>query len=604
MTRKLKHFLNLNEFFTIRDSSRFLSFLETKSLPIFFILFTIALCILSLLTHWTFSETHPVHTASKLFGEYSRDFLFSLKPLYNLILFLSFKVSNLFSLFPMTVARLLFSLNGLLIAFLTWFILRKKVDSFSAALALLILISSPLFLERGFRVRSDLLATTLSLTSLAIAFLSKKQTNYALLLLSATLLITPKSIYWLIIVGLLLWNELPRLRLKKNILPVFSILSAVFLITGFVLKDPFFLMAINESASFYWSSLKDTWSFKVFPQAPWLHLPFFHISISIMKNPLLFCLPLLKGIFIFYRFFVLKQKKWNVTDVSFFCLCLTLVFHPYQKPFFICALQPFFILSFFMDPLWKKLSNHLFSTNFRVFLLSALYLFAVLMMGLNLSLIIKKNNNFLQKMAITKLNDFSSSIPNIKIYDPQALIFKGSVYQWYNKLYKEDKKGIKEKIVSHNIDIIYSLPYSETFDFQHWVLGGVGWLDIGNHLYYRSWQKELTESFKSLAGKKLIALLKADGFLDKKENIQKTYWYVFLNQEKIPFPKNKICPLETEKKPVLLPYCLYTEEEFLKGTLKNKPTGAKEIAVMYLPPIKDFPEEAFLNTLLRYDIFF
>ena len=531
--------------------------------------------------------------------------MFSLKSLYNLILFLSFQISSLFSLYPMTVARFLFFLNGLAIVFLIWLILRKKVDSFSAALALLILISSPLFLERGFRVRSDLLATTLSLSSLAIVFFSKNKINYALLLLSATLLVTPKSIYWLLFVGLLLWNELPKLQLKKNILPVFSILSAVFVITGFALRDPFFLMAVKESASFYWSSLKDTWGFKVFPQSPWLYLPFFHISVSIIKNPLLFFLPLLKGGFIFYRFFFLKQKNWNLSDISFFCLCMVLIFHPYQKPFFICALQPFFILAFFTDPQWKKISDHLFSTNFRIFLLSTLYLFSILMIGLNLSLVIKKNNNLLQKKAIAKLNEFSLSIPHIKIYDPQALVFKGNVYQWYNKLYKEDKSEIKKQIVSHNIDIIYSIPYSETFDFRHWISNRVGFLHIGNHFYYRSYQKELTKDFtKNFTGKKLIAILKKEGFFDNREDIEKTYWYVFLNQEKLPLPKEKSCLSETEKNSILLPYCFYTEKEFLNGKLKDKPAEAKEIAVMYLPPIKGFPKEAFLNTLLRYDIFF
>lgn len=613
MIPKLNPFSNLSELFANKHSGRFLSFLETKLPSPFFTLFAIALCSLSFLTHWTFSETYPVHTARWIFGEHSKDFLFSLKPLYNLILFLSFKISSLLSLFPMTMARFLFCLNGLLMASLTWVILKKKGDSFSAALALLILISSPIFLERGFRVRSDLLASTFSLISLAIVFFPGKWTlgkeKYALLILLTTLLITPKSIYWIVIAGLLLWNELPGLFSKKNTLTVLLFLSAVFLITGFVLRDPFFLMAFKESGSFYWSSLKDTWSFKAFPQTPWPHLSFFHISVFILKNPILFSLPLFKVLFISYRFFILKQKKWSLTDSSFLCLLLVLFFHPYQKPFFICALQPFFILAFFMDPLWKQISNQLLSTGFRAFLLSAFYLLTVLITGFNLSLVIKKNNNLLQKESIEKLSNFSLHFPYIKIYDPQALVFKGSVYQWYNKLYKENKSKIKKQILSHNIDVIYSIPYTDTFNFRYWVSQRVGWLDIGNHIYYRSWQKELTEKFKNLKGQKLIKLLKEDGFLNKKEALKKTYWYVFLNDKKIPLPKEKlfndtkICFSEI-KKGYLHPYCPYTEKEFSEGIFKNKPKEAKEIAIMYLPPLKDFPEEVSLNTLLRYDIFF
>ena len=230
------------------------------------------------------------------------------------------------------------------------------------------------------------------------------------------------------------------------------------------------------------------------------------------------------------------------------------------------------------------------------------------MAGLYLSLAIKKNNNFLQKPAIQKLNDHALNFPNVKIYDPKAFLFQRAARHWYNGLYEENTPLIKEQIVSNGIDMIYTAPYSDIINFRYWQTKRVGWVDTGNHLYYRSWQRKLVKSSGNLTGKKLMKLLKADDFVTDKKDIQKTYWYVFLDQQKHPLSKNKTqaCLPQTKRKiPILEPWCSYTEEEFLKGVIrvKGKPVQAEEIAIMYLPPIKDFPERAFLNALLRYDLF-
>ena len=336
--------------------------------------------------------------------------------------------------------------------------------------------------------------------------------------------------------------------------------------------------------------------------------PFSHVSNFIVKNPHLICLALLKGAFVFYRIFILKQTTWRAADISFLALCCIFIFHPQQKPFFIAAMQPFFILAFFSDPLWKKLSDQLFGMNFRIFLLSFLSGFTLLMTGFYLSLTIKKNNNFLQKTAIQKLNDHALSFPGVKIYDPRAFLFQRAARHWYNGLYEENAPMIKEQIVSNGIDVIYAVPYSDIVDFRYWQIKGVGWVDVGNHRYYRSWQKKLVKSSGNFTGGELMKLLKTDNFLKNKKNLQKTYWFVFLDHQKHPLSKSKTqeCLSKTNRKErVLQPWCLYTEEEFLKGVIRVrgnlKEAGA--IAIMYLPPLKDFPEKTFLNALLHYDLF-
>lgn len=593
-------------------------------------LFATPFCLLSLLTHWTVSELYPSSTARYLFSDRSGDFLFSLKPFFNLLLFLSFQVSDWFSLFPLTAARFLFFLNGLLIAFLTWLILRKKADSFSAILALLLLISSPIFLERGFRVRSDLLSTTLSLLALAVAlFFQKtaftndgfhlwiapfknfssrflKSISIPFLVLSGVFFVTPKGLYWFVITGLLLCDKWrPPLDWKNKILPTTSLVLTVFLAAGFVFGDPLFLMAIQKSAFFYWKSFQEAWlvsdSVLRIPESP-----FSHIFIFISKNPHLFFIALLKGAFIFRRIFILKQRSRNFSDISFVFLFLIFLFHPFQKPFFISALQPFFLLAFFSDPLWQKTLKRLASTDFRGFLIGLLMIFSFLMVGLHLSLTLKMNNNSLQKTALKNLNDFSLNLPHIRIYDPLGLLFKGSAEHWYHKSYEADTVLVKQKIISHNIDVIYSAPWQDTIDFKYWQKGHLGWLDIGQHIYYRSWQKKLTANLRKMTGKTLLKQFQKDLGLESQSTEQKTYWYVFLDSQKNPLPAHKECLLEKGKsaKKALSPWCPYTEAGFRSRRIRHTPPqNAKEIAIMYLPRPKNFPKEAFLNSLFRYDIF-
>lgn len=611
MTLHVKFFSWLIRLKKATVAGSFLSFLQGKGLLFCSVVVFICLGAVSVLTHWTFSEVYPVHTARYFFsGEYRGDFLFSLKPFYNFFLFLSFQVSNLFSLYPMTVARFFFFLNGVVIAFLTWIIVKKKSDTLSATFALLILVSSPIFLERGFRIRSDLLVTALSLAALALAvfFRERKISKgflYTFLILSLVFFITPKGIYWFIVLSFLIWDELKplgRKDLKKDILFLLSLVFTVFFVTGFALRDPFFLMAIKKSGLFYWNNLQDLWGFFGKDTLNFWQFPS-HTLIFISKNPHLIFFPLLKWVFIVFRKFIYKEREWKLTDISFILLFLIFVFHPYQKPFFISAMQPLFLLAFFTDPFWIKWKNHLFSPISRTFLTGFLLVFAILMAGFHLNFTIKRNNNFLQKAAFEKLNHFALDFPHVNIYDPQALLFKKPARHWYIGLYEEEVERIKKEILSHDIDVIYSSPWWNATVFRHWQVGKTGWVDVGNHLQYRSWQKKLDKNFQA-SGRELIELLKSDGFLKNREKVKKTWWYVFLNEKKRPiegsfghFSRGK------NKSFLLQPWQLHREEDFLKGYIKNAPKEAREIAVLYLPPPQGFPEKVYLNSLLRYDIF-
>ena len=137
--------------------------LETKTFLLFGIVFFLVFQLLSYFSLWVETEIYPVHSSRYLFTEYRSEFLFALKPIFYFFLYLSSLFSNLFSLFPMTGARFLFALNGLLILTLMYFYIQKKTDRYNAILAVLVLASANIFLDRGFRVRSDLLSSVLSL---------------------------------------------------------------------------------------------------------------------------------------------------------------------------------------------------------------------------------------------------------------------------------------------------------------------------------------------------------------------------------------------------------------------------------------------------------
>ena len=207
----------------IRRGKNFSSVLENlfgiKSFLIFFSLFFIVFAGIGFLAHWNASEIYPVHTAQYLFSKNMSSYLFSMKSLYNFLLFLSFYFSDLFSVFPMTVARMLFALNGCLLMALLFVLVRKKTDSLNAFLAVFLFVGSQIFLERGFRVRSDLLVSTFTLFSVYLA-MERDNKNlwrfvYMVLFFAGSLLISPKAVYWLLFAGVLLANELKKQKLPK-----------------------------------------------------------------------------------------------------------------------------------------------------------------------------------------------------------------------------------------------------------------------------------------------------------------------------------------------------------------------------------------------------
>ena len=240
----------------------------------------------------------------------------------------------------MTGARLLFALNGLIILSLLFLILKKRTNKYNALLAVLLLAGSNIFLDRGFRVRSDLLLSSLSLFTLYLSLNvkdSKDLKNFLfplLIFLSLLLLISPKGVYWLLFSIPLILHSL-----KVHSIPLNTIFkSRAFFITSFTLmtsilllslalKDPFYLKAMGEALKFYSSDLKYS-----FMQHNYLNslIYFSHLPVFISKNPLLVLIISLKILFIFCTLWVRKTKP-DLADLSFLLLLAVLFFSSSAK---------------------------------------------------------------------------------------------------------------------------------------------------------------------------------------------------------------------------------------------------------------------------------
>ena len=188
------------------------SFLKTKTFPLLCLVFLILFPFLAHISLWVETEIFPTHSSQYLFSKNRSAFLFSLKPLFYLILYISSLFSSLLSLFPMTGARLLFAFNGLLMMVFMYIYIQKKTKSDNAILAVLVLASSYLFLDRGFRIRSDLLLSSLSLGLLCLIPQQEKGQKSSLFyilgpFLCSLFLISPKGIYWFLFVSCLIFSR-------------------------------------------------------------------------------------------------------------------------------------------------------------------------------------------------------------------------------------------------------------------------------------------------------------------------------------------------------------------------------------------------------------
>lgn len=216
------------------------------------------------------SEFWSVSLGYYLKEEFTHSWVYS-RPLFYFLLWLSQPAYHSASE-SVYWARGIFSLNALVMLFLILKIMRRRSGSYIyGVFSLVLLLGNTGFLNQGFRIRSDLLATTLALLGLYAYQLSGQR--------------------WLI--------SIPLLATPKALLHVVSLLPVYFKKNNFYKKKKtliLFLVAICLAVTFNWNSLVYFFaSFGANSGGPgYLDLlSFSHVTNQVLRNPLfwiLFCL--------------------------------------------------------------------------------------------------------------------------------------------------------------------------------------------------------------------------------------------------------------------------------------------------------------------------
>ena len=466
---------------------------EAKLFISFGLFFFFAFQSLSYFSLWTETEVYPSHSSQYLGTLFSHEFLFALKPLFYSLLKLSFELSERLSILPMSGARFLFALNGLAVLSLLYAYVEKKTDKYNAILAVLLLASANIFLERGFRVRSDLLSSALSLVSLLLTLNIKSKKDHwrfyiFIPLLFAVLLVSPKGVYWLLFSSCLIADNLKNKTSPSWL--IVKIMFAVYLVfyfLSFVFKDPFFIKTIYHSAKFYLLNIDQIYSFML--EHSWKRSlsDFSHIALFAEKNKLLLFIITAKIIFMLYSITVTRKRPWDLSDVYFFVLLAVLLFHPQQKFFFLASLMPFFLIAFFTDWQWKQLINYSYSLTFKKLLLTGVFLYSLSYISYFNYRVLKEKNNISQKQFIKELNRFyKATDPLISIFDPACIVYSRKTnckFIFYDKDFRQQWPSY---LKDHNFDLILSSQATPVFELLFYKDFSFQYINVSNHIYYKA----------------------------------------------------------------------------------------------------------------------
>ena len=466
-------------------------FLETKVFLFFIIFFCLAFQALSYFTLWTETELYPVHSSQYLFSRYGSEFLFALKPLFYFLLKISFSLSILLDGLPLTTARFLFAFNGLAVLALMYFYIKHKTSRYNAILAVLFLASLNIFLDRGFRVRSDLLSASLCLAGLLINLNIKTPKDWKLYimisLLALVLLASPKGIYWFCFSSILIWHDM---KIKPDTWLVFktAVLCCLsFYLISLLFQDPLFIESLYQSAQFYLLNLSGAY-YSILKSSWWTYLhQISHVGIFINKNPFLMLIIILKFLFMLGSLFLLKNRKRDLSDLYFIILILVLFFHPQQKLFFLSALSPFFCIAFFTDSQWKRVLTQSYSKTFKIFLLGFWLIYAFAYTSYFSYKIYMQKNNLHQKTAVKELNTFYKELDSsLSVFDPGCLIYTRKTLCKYILYNDSFQTNFHSYLDDNNFDIIFSSYLVSSLKLLTYNKSQFGYVNIKNYIYYKA----------------------------------------------------------------------------------------------------------------------
>ncbi len=307
------------------------------------------------------TEIWALHLTGELFKSTHETSVYY-KPLFHLVLY-PIQALDISSSWMFLLARWLFALIGLGTVYLTYQVTYKLSSSrLAAGFAALLLLTNTVFLTRGFRIRSDFLASFFHLATMLLMLTvarkapeeQRRFTAAVGILVSLMLLSTPKAVYFFIsqTVFFFSWG-LSGAQLKRKSF-LFEMIKghAIPVVLGLI------LIAITGFASVTFSQLplsqayRHAWEFFIqvtqSSDTPsyWSPQAFQYVRRLIAENPIwtvLVYFSFLTAIFSHWRARRHGNANWSLEKSFYLSAFVTLAFmllHNHRVPFFIASMLP------------------------------------------------------------------------------------------------------------------------------------------------------------------------------------------------------------------------------------------------------------------------
>ncbi len=371
-------------------------------------------CFAGFTSFWTDSEMWPT-VIIRYWGVPDSRFDYSIKPLFNLLLAVTYYVGGFLDFHPMDTARGLMFLNALFCVYLFFRIIRNLTGSSEMALVFAALWAShSFFIKRFIHVRSDLLATTALLALLTLMSdprwkIRSKASMITLVVLFAALGIsaTPKAVLvfgpWC---ALVFWREFsPRVRwLLTTLMGVSVAVIAVW--------------AIEHSHAFKFFIRSFSGSSLV-PYFSWIRVS--HVLSWMIEN-FIFAVAMIFSV----GYGLIRRPRISAEHRPYFDLTLVLLFlllaYPEPLPFFVAALSPFFLISFAIAVSQIGMQTRVLKLLFIISLLQGTFWSAWL---------IRQHNAFEQRRYVKWINSLGPELKGRTLVDPVGLIHKFEPLYWF-----------------------------------------------------------------------------------------------------------------------------------------------------------------------------
>ncbi len=390
--------------------------------------------------------------------------------------------------------RLLFALVGTVTLYLTYKICyevsRCKMTSY---FAVIILLCSTLFMVRGFRIRSDILAGMIHLLNVYFVFHIFRKPKISILrdslihgtLFALMMLATPKAIYFAIAQVVLLLGLSNCLGGQKKSdfikLSFFSIIGIPLtaLSLSFLGEIVYAIGIITSPPSFIYYKAYEFFE-RTFNPAfgspsyfSWLSLTYLRLFVK--RNPLLIVLIYLGFYFPFVKILLRKAPivPKSVKMVFFYyslVIALATLLHNDKLPFFICSMLPPMVITgaLSIGHISRVLSSFIKKNNTFVFYSFKTNIFVIcsLIVSFNTYSYLKKINagsNELQFVTVRYLEDYIKASGNPTYYDVIGTLPKqNSIYAFVGPGETASLFWVKHKLVKQSPSLIF---YSSKMNF-------------------------------------------------------------------------------------------------------------------------------------------